>query len=1249
MRAKFTLPLLLLVACCIFAHADDTDRVIADLNTIASNDAGTWLFHGPGIPDASAPAFDDSAWPQVRPEHQWEGENAFSWYRKHIKIPQRVAGVDVTGSKLTLLIGCDDAGEVYVNGALKQKFAWDKGNCVLTDNSQPGDELVVAVKCINYGGPGRLLSASLHWSAFEPAAAGAARAAEALSFAKRLADLQKDPAQYRPVIAQAAAKVDFAAIGRRDYDVFGTSVDTALAALKPLAQLSKQYEVYLVGHAHIDMNWLWLWPETKDVCNRTWTQACNFMEEFPQFKFSQSQPGAYIAIQKEHPELFARMQAYARQGRWDITGGTWVEGDMDMPSGESIVRNIMLARQYYLDNFGKAPEIGWCPDTFGHAWTVPTIMANSGLKYYYFCRCGKGIPLFWWEGPDGSRLLAYNRGGYGDRIDAGIAEAPLDLERQAGVRKGMVVYGVGDHGGGPTREDINEALALQKRDVFPQVKFSTTSEFYSEALAARQPGKDFPIVKDELNTTFEGCYTTHANVKRWNRELENTLPVAETLSLLATKHGFQYPQDGFTQAWRNTCFNQFHDIFCGSAIHASYEYSGQLYQEGISVANSARDGALGALAKDIAVPNVPGTIPVIVYNPLSWERDDVVEVTIPAPTHLRSIAVATADGKARFAGQVISEANGQAQVMFVAQKVPPVGYATYLLLPNERVPGVRITVRRAPQSEPSRLYNDRYVVDVDPKTGGIARLYDAQLQRDLLAPGAEGNVLQALQEDPHGMSAWNLGPIKSTENLASPLSVSASRRGDVMQSVRIEHKFRSSAFTQEIRMYAGLPRIDVILKADWREVGNAQTGGPMMKVAFPVAAQRPQATFEIPYGSIERACNGAEVPAQKWVDLTETAVSRLDGKQAAAAETVDIAKWFNQDGISGLEHPLDGVFDFGGWALPAEMFAGAGTASASAKNGIITIEGVPFIAPPLEDGKKNMISCEGQRLDLPPGRSQSLQVMGAASNGTQSGPLQLIYADGSEETVNFGFSDWCAAPGAGERLGLHAEYRVSRTGKDTPPCSVFIRDLPLRTDKTLKALVLPNQPHIHILAITRSAAVVRKPLYGLSLLNNCKYGYDVKGGVMRLSLLRCSYDPDPTPDQGEHEITYSIVPHAGDWRTGQTVRRAFELNEPLVAVVVAPHTGQLPAQRSFASLEPGNLVLTALKRAEDGRGMIARFYEAEGKDCTAVLRVQGARRAIETNLVEADKPNAVVKVGNDGTVRLTVKAHQPKCVRLLTD
>ncbi len=267
----------------------------------------------------------------------------------------------------------------------------------------------------------------------------------------------------------------------------------------------KEYTVHLVGHAHIDMNWLWLWPETVEVCKNTFSTMLELMEEYPQFRFSQSQASAYLPIEEQFPDLFRKIQERVKSGQWEITGGTWTEGDLNMASGEAIVRQILYAKRYFLEKFGVEPKICWEPDTFGHAWTIPQILAKSGIKYYYFMRCGKNEPVFWWESPDGSRVLAFNRGSYNGSIDESIKDAVIDLAQRYDVKDAMFVYGVGDHGGGPTRKDIEKALELGKRKDFPNVKFDTAVGFFDTILAQK---KDFPVIRDELNFVFTGCYTS---------------------------------------------------------------------------------------------------------------------------------------------------------------------------------------------------------------------------------------------------------------------------------------------------------------------------------------------------------------------------------------------------------------------------------------------------------------------------------------------------------------------------------------------------------------------------------------------------------------------------------------------------------------------------------------------------------------------------------------------------------------------
>ncbi|MDI6827564.1 MAG: hypothetical protein QME62_03660, partial [Armatimonadota bacterium] len=410
---------------------------------------------------------------------------------------------------------------------------------------------------------------------------------------------------------------------------------TTLAADSAIDETNiKEYSVHLVGHAHIDMNWLWLWPETVEVCKNTFSTMLELMEEYPQFRFSQSQASAYLPIEEQFPDLFKKIRERVKSGQWEITGGTWTEGDLNMASGEAIVRQILYAKRYFLEKFGVEPKICWEPDTFGHAWTIPQILAKSGIKYYYFMRCGKNEPVFWWESPDGSRVLAFNRGSYNGPINESIKDAVIDLAKRYDVKDAMFVYGVGDHGGGPTREDIEKALELGKRKDFPNVKFDTAVGFFDTILAQK---KDFPVIRDELNFVFRGCYTSHSDIKKMNRTLENLLPTAELFSAMASPFGFKYPDTDFVIAWRNTCFNQFHDILDGTAIHGSYEYSKQLFDEAHAIGDKALKGALKTLSAEV---NTLGAgIPLIVFNPLSWQRTDSVSLPLPENLIGREIGV----------------------------------------------------------------------------------------------------------------------------------------------------------------------------------------------------------------------------------------------------------------------------------------------------------------------------------------------------------------------------------------------------------------------------------------------------------------------------------------------------------------------------------------------------------------------------------------------------------------------------------
>jgi hypothetical protein len=274
---------------------------------------------------------------------------------------------------------------------------------------------------------------------------------------------------------------------------------------------------------------------------------------------------------------------------------------------------------------------------------------------------------------------------------------------------------------------------------------------------------------------------------------------------------------------------------------------------------------------------------------------------------------------------------------------------------------------------------------------------------------------------------------------------------------------------------------------------------------------------------------------------------------------------------------------------------------------------------PTGRGQSNCDRCDGQRIELPKAAAGGMTVFGSSAPSAASGMARLAFSDGSEKSVNLSFSDWCFGPDAGEEIAARGPYRLAVTGRVGPECHIFARTLNVPQGKTVVAIVLPREPKLRVMALTLGPGVDTRAIYGAAVLNDCKYGVDASGGTMRLSLLRSSYYPDPTPDVGVHEINYSLVPHTGDWSAAGCVERpAWELNNPVETIAVQPHSGNLPASGGLVTLEPSNLILAAVKQAEDGQGLIVRWYDSAGVDTTARLRfgfdVASARL---TNAVEA--------------------------------
>lgn len=1180
---------------------------IDTLRGLSGQTAGPWRFHWPAEPGCEAADFDDSSWPQVFPEHSWRGDNSAAWYRMHVAVPPRIGLAPNPGGPLVLEVAVDDDGEIYVNGELVQRFHWDQGRAVIAKDVRPGQSFVVAVKAINQGGPGRLMGASLRYARLDGIRRSIADHAAALETLRELLVVETDlPPEALDAVRACLAAINFELVSG-DTNRFLDCIEASLSALEPLQPIIRKYVLYLIGHAHIDMNWLWLWPETIQVCHDTWSQALRFMDEFPDFRFSESQPGAMIAIEERYPDLFREIVRRIHEGRWDPTCATWVQGDTNMASGEALARHALASREYCMDRFGRWTKTLWLPDNFGHAWTLPTIFGDAGVEWFYFARCGPGVPLFWWEGPDGARLLSYNYGGYGWSLDPGIARVPLDVKRQVGSRAAMIVYGVGDHGGGPTRHDIEVALALQKRPFAPHVRFARTDEFFEAALAENV---DLPVVRRELQFVFRGCYTTHADVKLRNRQLENLLPTAEAAAVAAwLLAGRQYDNSAFTKAWRNVLFNQFHDLLCGSAIHEAYEYTHQLYDEAEKIARAELAGSLRALGAAIDTRGQGQAM--LLFNRLGWKREGVVllpAADIAAPEEPKA-AAGPEQSKSPVQLLTIPSARGDGRQVAFHAVIPSCGWAVYHLSGEAAGPPASFKPVVVRQDERTiTLANESLRVAVDKASGALVSVYDQAARREMVPDGKRAGVLQVLWEDPHGMSAWEIGRIRWTKELDEAESVEVAAEGPLVGAVVTRHRWDKSTFTTWIGLCAGSRRVDFRLVADWQEKGTPQEGGPMLKVAFPTTLRDPVFTCDIPFGSVQRTADGQDVPAGMWADLTDVSLTTAAG---ARAVPVDLTPYFDHDAFATDEQPGDGNFDGGNMNYPASIFA-------SARSGLMSFAGLPWRVPPMDPGAKNAVRAMGQTIELPAAAAETITIFGASAPSADGGQARLVFRDGTQETIPLSFSDWCFGPEAGEEIAARSPYRLIPSGRTGPECRIFARTYPVPKGKRLSALVLPRAPRLRVFAITLGPRVETRPLYGVALLNDCKYGYDANGSTLRLTLLRASYDPDPEPDLGVHEIGYSLLPHTGGWAAAGVVQAAWNLNNPVVAATVESHPGRLPSAASLVGLEPANLILAAVKRAEHGDGLVVRWYESAGRETQARLKLGfGARAARLTNVVEA--------------------------------
>lgn len=908
-------------------------------------------------------------------------------------------------------------GSVAVNGISKlPRFSGDSGELELTPHARAGErfEIEVSVKTEKPVGLKALVS-----STFRPRHDRIERYLLDARFAKTIYGIDgRDQS--------ATSSRILARLRTRNYEGLDKELEPFQNRIAPYASQAQQVSLHMIGNAHIDMAWLWRYPETIEVTRATFQSALDNLGRYPDFRFSHGQAQSYYWIEQNYPEMLREIQKYVKEGRWEIVGGTWVESDGNMPSGESFVRQYLYGKHYFKSRFGVEVRHGYHPDTFGHAATLPQILSKSGIDTYTFFRPGEDERIFWWETPDGSKVLAHHPSNwYGTW--SGIPDTVWDSAKKSSekfaVHDAIQFFGVGDHGGGPTRRQIEQIEQLSKVQLYPKTEMSSFGSFYHNLLPQVRTAS---VQRGEQNFVFEGCYTSQALIKQNNRKAEALLPTAEMFSSIATQYGYTYPMKDFEDAWHKVLFNQFHDVMCGSGIHEVALDAAQFYAEAFDKANTTLDGALQVIGRRVNTKGVAKrATPVLTFNPLNWTRSEPIEIVLKIKAG-EEPRVLDAKGK-EVASQVVARTGDSVKIVFHAKDVPSVGYATCW-----------ITARKAGVPAISReltLENKFFRVQVDPKSGCVTGVFDKLRSRELVQQGRLLNEMQ-IQEDDAPMSAWVIGLRGDVRPLRDASGVKVVESGKVRKVIRSEYLFEMSSFAQEVVLYEDRPLIEFRFSGDWKHRKRA------LKIAFPLALDKPKATFDIPFGSIERPADGREVVAQKWVDLSEQ---------------------------------------------------------------------------------------------------------------------------------NF----------------------------------------------------------------------------GVTLLDESKYGFDVKENVIRMTALRSPTDPDPKADEGHHEFRYALYAHSGSPQDGGTVQRGFEFNTPVVSMLTDQHPGDLPSSFSFIKTDNSDAVISALKKSEDDDDLVIRLYEAAGRSSQTKISLWRPIAAVqETDLMEWNPRPMVSANSNANILDLALQPTEIKTLKL---
>lgn len=696
------------------------------------------------------------------------------------------------------------------------------------------------------------------------------KARVALEVTRHLED--RDPAKGRLLTALDDA---FKILDTRepfDERIYGSVAEAGAALSRGIERAGPplDIEVLATGHAHLDVAWLWTLGQTRRKAGRTFHTTLALMEQFPEYHFTQSQPQLYEYVRAGYPDLFEGIKKCVAAGRWEPIGGMWIEADCNITGAESLARQFLLGRSFFVEHFGSSAEspVLWLPDVFGYCWALPQLIKEAGLEYFMTIKIGwsqyNRLPYdsFWWQGLDGTRVLTHFSttptdyafaSTYNAEATPGEVIGTWTNFQQKEVRQQLLmIYGYGDGGGGPTREMLENIRAMEAFPSTPRAHQGSVGEFFRRLEA--DAGPDLPTWNGELYLEIHrGTYTTQSRNKRANRKSEFALHDAEFLgAFAATMDGtFDYPTEQLTEAWKLLCLNQFHDIIPGSSIGEVYVESLEQYDRIMELAADVRERALKSLGSS-------GGGDLLLVNPTSFSRDDLAlwPGRLPSGRHLER-----PDGS-----PVLTQSTAEG-TWVTAGPLDPFSVTPLVIGDGELEPGsTRVSATEG------TLENELVRVELN-EAGDVARILDKVNDREVLPEESIANQFQAFEDRPLEWDAWDVDIFFDDKVWTSEpaQSVEVVESGPLRACLEIRRRILHSDYVQRVTLAHNSARIDFETTIDWRE------RHVLLKVAFPVQVLSPVATFEIQWGNVQRPTHHNtswdwarfETCAQKWADLSE--------------------------------------------------------------------------------------------------------------------------------------------------------------------------------------------------------------------------------------------------------------------------------------------------------------------------------------------------------------------------------------------